>query len=210
MERRVIKINLVGAICVLILIIAAIVGIIVFAVSRNKGGNTKKDENHQEEIQQINENKEADNKEQIEIEGQAQEIAMKNYESSLRYKINYATDNFYIDENLKDKDVFKSLESDTVYIEIEKIEDGFVDKSRELITSEANKRKEDSTYRMETVDLNGRLCYIESYLKDEDVCMNYFIEKEQSYYHARVHIGKEFINTNQPIIEKMMSSFRTI
>lgn len=209
MERRVIKINLVGAICVLILIIAAIVGIIVFAISRNKG-DANKDNNQQEETQQMPDNKESEIKEQIVIDGQTQEITMKKYESGLRYSINYAMDNFYIDKSSKDKDIFKSLESDTVFVEIEKIEDGFVDKSRELITSEASKKNEDASYNMDTINLNGRLCYIERYTKDENMYMDYFIEKEKSYYHVKVQIGKEFIKTNQPIIEKMMLSFRTI
>lgn len=214
MERRVIKINLVGLICTVILIISAIVGIIAFAISHgNDGsgkGNSDKGKETLDEVQQSNENIENNIKEVVTIGNETREISLKRFDSKLNYNMNYANEIFYIDKNSNEKDLLKSLESDTVYIEIERFEDGFVKKSSELISNEVKKMKADDSYRMDTKDLNGRLCYIEQYKKDEDLYMDYFIENGKSYYHAKIHIGKAFIDMDKPIIEKMMLSFTTI
>lgn len=208
MERRVVKLNLVGTICTLILIILIIVGIIVFAIKmsnkdKNQDGSSQQ---NSEEVQ----TEENEIKETVIINGQKQEITMKKFISDFSYKMNYDSSKFYIDKSIKDKDVFKSLESDTVLIEVEKFNEGFKDKSQEIITSEVNKKRENSTYTLDAKNLNNRLCYVEQVTKEDNLFITYTIENKESYYIINVKIGKEFIETNKPIIEKMIESFRVM
>lgn len=215
MERRVIKFSLVGAIFVVILIIASIVAIVWAAISFTSGGNDKgKDNQNQQQEQEPPRPPEPsaeEVKDNIVVNGETQEVVINKHGSEeLSYSLSYVPEFFEVKKESKTKEIIKSKETEDVTIEIEKFADGFVDKSRELITTEATKRKEDASYSMDTIDLNGRLCYIEKRIKDEDVYMEYTIEYEKSYYHINIHIGKDYVEKYQPVIEKMLKGFRVM
>ena len=120
MERRVIKINLVGLICTVILIISAIVGIIVFAVTRNKNDNSNNNNNNntnnsnqtqapQEEPAKIENNEQ---KMQIMVNGEKQELSVKTYISELNYRMDYAKDLIYVDSKTNNSQVIYPIISD--------------------------------------------------------------------------------------------------
>lgn len=215
MERRVIKFSLVGAIFVVILIIASIVAIVWAAISFTSGGSDKGKNNQNQQQEQEPprppEPPAEEVKDNIVVNGETQEVVINKHESEeLSYSLSYVPEFFEVKKESKTKEIIKSKETEDVTIEIEKFADGFVDKSRELITTEATKRKEDASYSMDTIDLNGRLCYIEKRIKDEDVYMEYTIEYEKSYYHINIHIGKDYVEKYQPVIEKMLKGFRVM
>jgi hypothetical protein len=124
------------------------------------------------------------------------------------FEMLYETSRFYVETTTNDKVVFKSAESDTISLEIQKFDQGFKDKSQEIIVNEAKKMRENETYSLEAKDLNGRLCYVEEETKDEDLYITYTIEKEERYYIVNVKIGKDFIESNKQIIQRMMRTFR--
>lgn len=210
MERRVIKFNLMGAIGVLLLIIASIVGITIFATNKNNSENKNKNSKNQQ--QQIQENpdayKEADMKESVEINGEKVEFIVKPFESELKYKMNLASEKFYFDKNVEGKDIFKSLESDTIEMVIFKNEEGFKDKSEELIVNQAQRMRENETYRMNAIDLNGRLCYVDQEKLEDGLHFNYYIENQDSYYTVQVRCDESFAGQLILIVDKMLESFQ--
>ncbi len=207
MERRVIKFNLMGAIGVLLLIIASIVGITIFATNKNDSEN--KNNKNQQQIQENPDTyKEADMKESVEVNGEKVEFIVKPFESELKYKVNLASEKFYFDKNVEGKDIFKSLESDTIEMVIFKIEEGFKGKSEELIVNQAQRMKENETYRMNAKNLNGRLCYAEQEKQEDGVHFNYYIENQDSYFIVQVRCDENFANQLIVIVDKMLESFQ--
>ena len=210
MERRVIKFNLMTAIVVCTLIILAIIGIIWFAVNRNSGKNTsKKEKNQQQVIENKEEYNELDEKATVDIDGEDVEITMKKFVSELNYKMNYAADKFYFDGNRELKDVFKSLESDTIIVEISKTDEGFKAKSEDLVSGQSERRKANESYRSNAVELNGKICPIEQEQKETEFNFNYYIPVENSdaYYTVNVRCAQQFIDSTIPVVDKMMESF---
>ena len=217
MERRVVKFSLVGAIFFVILVIACIVAIVWAAISLSSGGGNKENDNKQKQEQEQEPPRPPEPAEQevkdtiTDANGEKQEVVINTHESDkLTYSLSYVPEFLEVKKESDTKETIKSTETEEVTIEIEKFADGFIDKSRELITTEATKRKEDSSYSMDAIDLNGRLCYIEKRIKDEDVYMEYTIEYEKSYYHINVHIGKDYVQKYQSVIEKMLRGFRVM
>lgn len=211
MERRVIKFNLVGAICILILIIAGIVGIVMLTINLSKNIGKKPDstsaQQQPERVEEPNQSNEI--KDKIVVNGEEKEITLKKYvNEDNMFEMLYETSRFYVETTTNDKVVFKSAESDTISLEIQKFDQGFKDKSQEIIVNEAKKMRENETYSLEAKDLNGRLCYVEEETKDEDLYITYTIEKEERYYIVNVKIGKDFIESNKQIIQRMMRTFR--
>jgi hypothetical protein len=211
MERRVIKFNLVGAICILILIIAGIVGIVMLTINLSKNIGKKPDSTSAQQqpecVEEPNQSNEI--KDKIVVNGEEKEITLKKYvNEDNMFEMLYETSRFYVETTTNDKVVFKSAESDTISLEIQKFDQGFKDKSQEIIVNEAKKMRENETYSLEAKDLNGRLCYVEEETKDEDLYITYTIEKEERYYIVNVKIGKDFIESNKQIIQRMMRTFR--
>ena len=215
MERKVIKINLMGAIFVLVLIVAIIVGIIVFAIksgSNKESNNKNNEETEQNSKFSVNkvEDKEAyeevDKKEDVVIDGESKEITLRDYHNP-RYEFSYDVDGFYKDPHVKDKDSFKSLVSDTISIDVTFCKEGFKNKAKELLNGIADKRAENSQYNVTTKDINGKLCYIEELEKENGVKRNYYIENGDAYFLLNINCGKEFVKNQLPIIEKMVESF---
>lgn len=219
MERKVIKINLVGAIFVLILIIAIIVGAIVFAIkssSNNENSDKKNDKTEQDSIFSVNQDeekdkdkedyKELDKKENIIVDGEKKEITLRDYRGP-RYTFSYEVDGFYKDPYVKDKDSFKSLVSDTIWVEVTYFKDGFKTKAKDLLEEASAKKAENSQYSVKTKEINGKLCYVEELEKENGVKRNYYIENGDAYFLLEVSCGKEFVKNHLPVVEKMVESF---
>lgn len=212
MERRVIKFNLMGAIGVLLLIIATIVGITVFAINKKNGSNKESNpKNQQQQQQQIPENtdayKEIDMKESVDIGGEKVELIIKPFESELNYKMNLASEKFYFDKNEDGKDIFKSQESDSILMEISKVDQGFNDKKESLINGQTERRGINESYRMNAIDINGKLVYIDQEKIDGVFYFNYYINKDDMYYIVNVHCDDSFTNNLVPVIDAMLNSF---
>lgn len=209
MGGKVIKFNLMGAICVLILIIAIIVGIIIFATKpkNEENKNSKAKQNSAQEDK--NSYNELDTKETIKINGEDKEITMRTYEKGVEYKINYDVDSFFVNDSDKNKQLLESLVSDSIIVEIQKNE-GFKDKQNELITNNSNNTAKGKLYNLETKDLKGHLCYIETEEDEMYVYKNYYIEDETEYYLIKARCGKDFADLNMPVIEKMVESFKIL
>lgn len=209
MGGKVIKINLFGIICTMILIIASIVGIVIFA-TRDKDGSkssNKKDDKQNVVQDDKNDYKELNKKEFVTINGATKEITMKTYEKRGEYKIDYDIDNFYINEHAPDGGIFiESQVSESIIMKICR-KDNFKSKSNDLIVNEANNKKTDKTYALNTRDFKGHLCYIESKETDADVTKTYYMENGDEYYQIDVKCGKSYTNNIMPIIEKMIDSF---
>lgn len=206
MEKRVIKFNLMGAIGVLILIIAAIVGITVFVASRNNSDNKEKN-SQQIQQQDADSYKEVDMKETVEIDGEKTEFIVKPFESELKYKMNLATEKFYFDANIDGKDIFKSLESDSILIEIFKTEGDYKEMGENLINGQNERRSNNDSYRMNAIDLNGKLTYIDQEKKEDGFHFNYYIEGQDSYYTVQIRCDESFVNQVLPVVDKMLQSF---
>lgn len=210
MERRVIKFNLMGAIFVLILIISIIVGIIIFAINKNGGDK----ENKNDSTSGIQENKdsyaELDTKEKVLINNENVEVTMRTYESKLGYKSNYAIDKFYIDSQTEEKDVLKSLESNTIALEITKGEGNFKEKSEELIANQAEKRKSNASYKMNAKSLNEKdVYYWEVEEVENNISKKYYVQNGDSYFLVLLNCDKQFANEIIPIVDKMIESIKT-
>ena len=214
MERKVIKINLMGAIFVVILIIAVIVGVIVFAIKSsydnesadNDDRKKQKIESSFNQTDDKEEYKEVDKKENVEIEGESKEITLRDYHNP-RYTFSYDVDGFYKDPHIKDKDSFKSLVSDTIFIDVTFFNEGFKAKAKELLEQTSAKKAENNQYSVKTKDINGKLCYIEEIEKENGVKRNYYIENGDAYFLLEVSCGKEFVKNHLPVVEKMVESF---
>jgi hypothetical protein len=193
------------------LIIAGIVGIVMLTINLSKNIGKKPDstsaQQQPEHVEEPNQSNEI--KDKIVVNGEEKEITLKKYvNEDNMFEMLYETSRFYVETTTNDKVVFKSAESDTISLEIQKFDQGFKDKSQEIIVNEAKKMRENETYSLEAKDLNGRLCYVEEETKDEDLYITYTIEKEERYYIVNVKIGKDFIESNKQIIQRMMRTFR--
>ena len=212
MERRVIKFNLMGAIGILLLIIAAIVGITIFATNKNNTGSKEKKDENEPQQQQIQENqdsyKEADMKETVNIDGQDTEIIVEPFESELKYKMNLPSEKFYFEGNSEEKDIFKSLESDSILMEIYKTEGGFSERAEELRAGQAERIKNNETYRMNALALKeDSLYYVEHEKRDNKLYYSYYVEGENCYYTIDVQFEEQFSEQIIPVVLNMIKSF---
>lgn len=208
MERKVIKFNLMGAIGVLILIIAFVIGITVFITNKSNSENKNKKQSQQQIQENRDDYKEVNEKQSVQINGQKIEYIVKPFESKLKYKINLPSEKFYFEGNTEGKDIFKSLESDSISMEIFKNDTGFKYKSEELIVNEAQRMKDNKTYKLKAINLNGRLCYIEQEELSEELYLNYYIENKEEYYTIKVRCDNSFSVQLIPILDNMIKSFK--
>lgn len=209
MGGKVIKINLVGAIFTVLIIIAAIVGIVIFATrdTRDDGKENKKD-NKQNTIQDDKElYNELNKKETVSINGTTKEITMKTYEKKLEYRIDYDIDTFYINELTANDVLIESLVSDSIMIRIKKKND-FKVLVNDLSTNEVNKKNTYEKYKLSSKVYHGHLGYIEYFESGDSVRKTYYIENGDEYYLIEVICGKEYKDNILPIIDKMVDSFK--
>lgn len=214
MGKRVIKINLVGAIGVLILIMAAIVGASVL-ITKGVNSNNKKDNSdnsaQQNETNMVNPNEDIQYKESVIINDQVQEITMKQYRSKLGYMMKYDIDSFYVEPNVEGVDKYKSQYTDKITINISRVDGSFADKSKEIVSEISKNKNENSTYEMKEENFNGKLCYKEKMEKDDETFIRCTIQGNDGYYYLlEGHCGNELKDGTLPIIELMLKSFEVM
>lgn len=205
MERRVIKFNLMGAIGILLLIIGSIVGIVVFVSHNNNSTNDKK---VNQTVENKDDYKEVETKQIVRINGRDTEVTFNRYESkNLKYAMNYAPENFYFDESQQDKDIFGSLESSTIMIEVSKNEQGSTSKSDEIVNGQYEKHMSNYTYRLCRLNVGDKVCYGEQEINEGILYYNYYIEYGNIYYAIKLQCGEQFKEAITPIFDRMVGSF---
>lgn len=142
MEKKVIKFNLVGAIFTLILIIALIVGLIVWIPKIKKQMNNNKETQKLSQEQEDRINSEKDYKEILTLEnGKEVQTRMRYFKSDYGYAMKYEADLFYVNKVPENADDYISLYSNSVGLLIDKREGKF-DELQQKLTEEGNKEKE--------------------------------------------------------------------
>lgn len=210
MEKRVIKVNLVGAICVIILIIAAIVGAVVLITKNVKPDKSKEDDNkiQQNTTNTIDSNNNEEFKESIIINDSVQEITLKRYNSRLGYSMKYDIDSFYVEPNDEGTDKYRSQFTDKISINVSRIDGSFADKSKEIVSGLSKNKNENSTYEMKEENFSGKLCYKEQMEKDSETFIKCTVQGYDGFYYiVEAHCGDELKEGTLPIIELMLKSF---
>lgn len=189
MQGRVIKFNLMGAIGVLLIIILIIVGII-YGVTKDKNENSKEVQGEQHIVY---------------INAEKTYITMKETIGSFGYKMKYDVDSFEIQKNINGVDKFMCLKSDTVYINISRIDEEF-DKSKLIETAREEQKKV-----TETMINNMEIVKVIERNQENFECLYSIGNSEKDcYYNIEIHCGNEFTGTMMPIIEEMISTFAII
>ena len=210
MGGKVIKINLVGAIFTIILIIAAIVGLITII---NKPKDKKEETNNQKEevVNQDKENyTELDTIDTIKIDGEKKEILMRKYESKHGYSINYDVNSFYIDDRYEQYDYFKSLVSDTVEMKIIRVDNSFNELKTSLNANIEQMKQVNKTYELKETKIGENQVIEEQMLKDEIVSKTYFVQTKKGYFEIKTTCGEKFEKETYLIIEKMIESLEVM
>lgn len=219
MQGKVIKFNLVGAIFVLMLIIAIIVGVIIYVprlISSNRRENDNSTTNNKTST---SDNSIVENtvdeiktyKETVIINEQPQEITMKKFEGTYGYSIKYDINSFYIEKGTRGLDKLSSLQSETIFINISEKRGDFDKKMQELfinreIAAQGNKILE---YNVEEDVLDGAPAVCEyKRMIDDRVIYTYYIKTDSnSYLIMEIYCGNSFEENVMPIIEKMIETF---
>lgn len=152
MEKRVIKFNLVGAICILILALAIIIGSLVAIpklINKGDSGKTKDgtsikklDGNNAESSDAIDFDKDYSDKVNItKADGttEEREIKTRYFKSDLGYVMKFAPDYFYIVSEDKKSDRIYSLLSNEIGIDIE-LKEGKLEDVRQKLDEEKQQR----------------------------------------------------------------------
>ena len=205
MGGKVIKINLVGAIVTIILIIAAIVGIVIF-VNRPKEEN-KGDENKikiQRDVSENNENyNELDTSDYVMINNEKKELLMRRYISKKGYAIEYDVNNFYIDEK---NNCIKSLVSDFISINLLRVDESYNDLAALLNTDSSIMKMQNQSYDFKETSLGNKNVIIEQMANDAIIIRTYYVQTEKGFIKIEAKCAKEFTDTTFPIIDKMVAS----
>lgn len=223
MERRVIKFNLVGAICILILIISLIAGLIIYIPKKlNKmENNSSNSENQLDEKNEVTINQvKTEEKTNVIIDGHEEEITTKTLNSSLGYSMKYDINNFYVESEMEQMDEYRSLLSNTIFINVEKVH-GNLDAEREQIyqiakfeTSET-KNSEKAVIESGVVDeyLNENIPHIikSTNRTPTNIVYNYYIKADnENYYIVTLNCNTNFEKQMLPIMEKMIETFEIL
>ena len=209
MGGRVIKINLMGAIFTIIIIIAVIVGTVILVtkfIPKNANGNeTTNNNSTQNNSNEIDVNKMYT--ENVLVDGQKKEVTMKYYKSNLNYAMKFDVDIFYIDISKENVDQFKSKYTDLVYLNITKEKTNYSEKVNELNKKASNEVLQNSTYTIKETKVNNKTAVRAQKDDMTGTLITYIIEAKDGCYAIDIQCGKELKNTMIPIIEKMVESF---
>lgn len=215
MERRVIKINLVGAICVVLLIIAAIVGASIGIPKLINKKNASNDNNASNVAENKNVNQKDSNKEFVESvmdDGEEVKIKMKYYKSRLGYAMNYASELFAIDEYSSNIDKYVSLYSNTIKFNVEKRDDALENILDEIEENDNMYDPEQiKDFNTSNMEINGkkvikRVVKFSSYVDEIYVIK---VNNNLSYI-IKTAYGENFGKELKYAIEKMIESFEVV
>lgn len=214
---RVIKFNLMGAIFILIIIIAIIVGLIKYVpkLFNNKNNDNEISKTNKENISEEHSEEQEENKykEIINIDGDNIEIITKRCESDYGYSMKYDVNSFYVEKDKNGMDCFNSLVSDTIYMYIIK-KDGSYNKEVEKLNANMEKAsKEAGVVEYDIYDkvINGinATCELKK-LSDRSIYTYYLKESSNTYFIVQVQVGKNFERRMMPIIDFMIESFEIL
>ena len=220
MEKKVIKFNLVGTICIFLLLIAIIVGLVVgIPKIRNKSNNKNETEKQkQEQLERIDEKKEYNQKISLE-NGKERECRMKYWKSKFGYAMLYDADSFKVVNKNNRLDDYISLYSNRVGIIVEKKEAKFENVYSQL-EEEGNRiieeDKEDyknntAKFKVDKVKINNYEVVKRTSNLTKNTEINYAIKKDDNtYYYITVYCSKDFEKEFLPIMEAMVESFEIL
>ena len=220
MEKKVIKFNLVGTICILLLLIAIIVGLVVgIPKIRNKSNNKNETEKQkQEQLERIDEKKEYNQKISLE-NGKERECRMKYWQGKFGYAMLYDADSFKVVNKNNRLDDYISLYSNRVGIIVEKKEAKFENVYSQL-EEEGNRiieeDKEDyknntAKFKVDKVKINNYEVVKRTSNLTKNTEINYAIKKDDNtYYYITVYCSKDFEKEFLPIMEAMVESFEIL
>lgn len=234
MEKKVIKISLVGVICVLLLIIAGIV-ITVVSLTGNKGEKNEENTNNSATQTQAADKDKSNNKENktkekskneskkeskkevteykdsIIVDGKKQEVELKIYKSELGYKMAYDLNSFYIQHY--EMDEYKSLLTDTIYVNISKKTGDFSKDTENLVKVASEATQNNSEYTVSQNIINGKNSIKETENDESGITKtNYYIDagNGKEYFVVSAVCGKEIKDYTIAIVDKMVSTFEVI
>ena len=231
MEKKVIKFNLVGAICIFLLVVALIIGLIVGIPKIIESARGDKEisngNSNNKQISGKDDNKIDENKEYTETvklqSGEERKVKMKVANSDKGYTMKYDYEKFHFDNQRSDLDTFISLYSSTIKLEVirENIE---FEKVQEKIERERQQEREkqrqlerenreaipaiieDDVIRYE---INGTQAIKKIYRTEARYENAYYIRiNEKECFVIRMDCGKDFENEIVPIMEHMIESFK--
>lgn len=204
MGGKVIKINLVGAILTIILIIIAIVGVVVFI---NRPKEEKKGKEDKVKIQEdINNNEnynELDTSDFAVINNEKKELLMRNYISKNGYRIDYDVNTFYVDEK---NDYIKSLVSDSINIRVMRLDEDYNELVTVLNTNKDRMKTQYEAFDYKETSIGNKSAIIQQFTNEDRIERSYYIQTSKGFIEIRAVCGKEFATATFPIIDKMVAS----
>lgn len=210
---RVIKFNLMGAICILILIIAIIIGIIKYVPKLFNDREINKTDKENISGEHSEEQEEKKYKETININGDNIEIVTQNYKSAYGYSMKYDVNSFYVETDKNEMDCFNSLVSDTIYINVIKKDDAYNEKVERLNKNIDKVSKEAGIveYFVFNKVINGinATCEVKK-LADRSIYTYYLKESSNTYFIVQARLDKNFEERMLPIIDFMLESFEIL
>lgn len=222
MEGKVIKLNFIGTILIIIVIIALIVSGVVFTVKNNnknnenqnseENGNTVSNLNEDDiniENTNIDDNSKKKNvidedKEYIQkviVNGNEQDVTMKICKGTFGYSIKYDVNSFFVEKDKDGVDVFNSLYSNTIYMNISLEKGDFDELAQKLIN-------ENGAIELEINNI--RTIKTTQAKTDENIVTYYISNSDQDYFVVSTHCGTGFENIINPIMDVMIDSFEII
>lgn len=221
-EGKVIKFSLVGAIGVLLLIIAIIVGLIIGIpkLKNKEGAGNKSSEQEQIEVGNKEESKGENEKDRIKtnviVNGDMEEIILKKYNSSLGYTMYYDEGKFYI-EYRKDTPVdrYESLYSNSIVFLVSERE-----MSYEASVEALNRRMQESdninnnssemSYNIKETALGNSRAIEEITIDPAQYIMTYIVEDkndEKNCFYIEIRFNRQFEETMLPVVREMLKTF---
>lgn len=219
-EGKVIKFNLMGAIGVLILIIAVIVGLIKgipkLKNKNNEQGEVNNSSEEQEGTKDSQEDKEKELKRTIIVNGDEQEIVLKEFVSTLGYTMYYDTEKFYI-EYKEDTPVdrYESLYSDSIIFLVSKREMDYEANvealNRRIQESDnINNNSSEMGYYIEETSVGNSRAIEEITIDPAQYVMTYIVENkndEKNCYYIEIRFNRQFEESVLPVIREMLKTF---
>lgn len=219
-EGKVIKFNLMGAIGVLILIIAVIVGLVIgipkLKNNDNEQGEVNNSSGEQKETKESEEDKEKEIKRNIIVNGDEQEIDLKEFTSSLGYTMYYDIEKFYI-ENKEDTPVdrYESLYSNSIIFLVSKRAMNYEDNVEALNarmqgSSNLNDTSSEVSYNIEETKIGNSRAIEEITIDPAQYIMTYIVEDkndEKNCFYIEIRFNRQFEETILPVVREMLKTF---
>lgn len=203
MGGKVIKINLVGAIITIIVVIAAIIGLVMFF---NRPKDTKDNDKDKIKVQKdVNDEnyKELDTNDYVTINNQNKEVLMRQYISKKGFRIEYDVNSFYVDEAAE---AIKSLVSDSIAIRINRLDENYNELVTTIKASSDRMKAQYPSFDLKETSLGNKNVIIYQLTNEAIVERTYYVETLKGFIEVKVSCGKDYVDTTFPIVDKMVST----